>query len=187
MGVVLTVVLVVLTIVLQTYSCQNRSSHVLPQNRSSHIRTCFKGESSGVTDLLFLKMTKKRVEKGNPEEWCARHFYLVFTQFWNFAHTIVIHIFSIFVGRFQKNQFHYAQSVSHTFPYAIHFRSLETYAIHFRAPNSTVLRTHTPFISVLQAHTPFIFVLQIQTPSISVQHGYYPYPFLKLAHKHKDI
>ena len=61
---VLTVVLVVLTIVLQICSCQNRSSHVLPQNRSSHIRTCFKGGSSGVTDLFFFENDQKKGGEG---------------------------------------------------------------------------------------------------------------------------
>lgn len=92
----------------------------------SPVRTCFKGGSSGVTNLFFLNINKKRVEQGNPEEWCARHFCVVFTQFWNFAHTIVIHIFFDFCGTISKNSFLFTKGLAHISIYAIHFRSAET-------------------------------------------------------------
>ena len=107
-------------------------------------------------------MTKKRVEKGNPEEWCARHFHVVFTQFWNFAHTIVIHIFFDFCWTISKKtislctkclahisirySFPFSRNIRHPVPcpkqhcspdtYAIHFRAPGTYAIHFRSPDT---------------------------------------------------
>ena len=101
--------------------------------------------------FFFLNINKKRVEQGNPEEWCARHFCVVFTQFWNFAHTIVIHIFSIFVGQFQKTVF-YSQRVSHTFPYTL-------------------------FISVLQKHKPSLFSGHICHSFPRSRHIRHPFPF----------
>ena len=92
-------------------------------------------------------MTKKRVEKGNPEEWCARHFHVVFTQFWNFAHTIVIHIFFDFCWTISKKNNFTMHKVSRT---------------HF----------HTLFISVLQKHTPSSSVPQTALFSGHIRHSF---------------
>ena len=120
-----------------------------------------------MTDLFFLNITKKRVEQGNPEEWCARHFCVVFSQFWNFAHTIVIHIFSIFVGQFQKQFFihkgsrtHYhicysfpfCRNISHPFPCSKQQCSPDTYAIHFRAPGTYAIRFRSPDTDSIHLH-----------------------------------
>ena len=79
-----------------------------------------------MTNLFFFNIKKKRVEQGNPEEWCARHFCVVFTQFWNFAHTIVIHMFFDFCGTIPKNSFLFTKGFAHISIHAIYFRSAET-------------------------------------------------------------
>ena len=100
-----------------------------------------------MTNLFFLNINKKRVEQGNPEEWCARHFCVVFTQFWNFAHTIVIHIFFRFLWDNFKKQFF------------IHKGS------------------RTLFISVLQKHKPSLFSGHICHSFPRSRHIRHPFPF----------
>ena len=181
MGVVLTVVLVVLTIVLQTYSCQNRYSHVLPQNRSSHIRTYFKGGSSGVTDLFFFNDQKKGGEGKSwrmVRETFLRGIYTVLElraydrdpHFFDFCWTISKKSISLCTKCLAhisiRSSFPFSRNIRHPFPcskqhcspdtYAICFRAPGTYAIHFRSPDTDSIRlrpTWSLSISFSQACT----------------------------------
>ena len=60
---------------------KNRSSHAFPFHfRAPHTIVLQGSEFWGDFFGFFSKITKKRVEKGNPEEWRERHFCVVFTQ-----------------------------------------------------------------------------------------------------------
>lgn len=88
---------------------------------------------------FFVEITKKKVEKGKPEEWRGRHFCVVFTQFWNFAYTIVIHRFFDFFRGFPKIWVLFRTCLAHILlpcPCSKQHRSPHAYSFHLRAPHT---------------------------------------------------